>query len=477
MFRGGCGFVSRCFIGRAVGQPNGTSGRTYGLQAARCPRLDRCLKYPYGARDHAESRLGGALLSRLKIVGFKSLKEVEVSLPRLSVLFGPNAAGKSNFLDAIQALSRLATSRTISEALGAPLRGNPLEMFSFPEGGLPELIGRKDAQFSFEADLTVKNTVYRYSVTVQVEPRSGSLSVSNEYLSSLHRRTGEPMGTPRVETVGESIYIRSRQGRPRKEGLYQNHTKLSDTRLVASEFSAINICRSELANWRVYYLDPRVSMRVPQPPSEVDDVGILGEHISPFLFRLKTRNMAAFKQVRRTLNALIPSVEDIRVELDERRGLLDIVLVQHGKEFSSRLVSEGTLRVLALCCIAVNPWAGSLVALEEPENGVHPSRIQLVAKLINSMATTSRQVIVTSHSPLFCSTIHAESPSKRDSRREIALLSARTAGDDTKIENVHISGDLFRAHEIGDRMDDPLEQRALNRLLMSDEYSSRNHAR
>jgi len=203
-------------------------------------------------------------------------------------------------------------------------------------------------------------------------------------------------------------------------------------------------------------------MRIPQPPSEVDDVGILGENIAPFLFRLKNRSPQAFKQVRRTLSALIPSVNDIRVDLDERRGLLDIVLVQHSKEFSSRLVSEGTLRVLALCCIAVNPWTGSLVALEEPENGVHPSRIQLVAKLINSMATANRQVIVTSHSPLFCSSIHEENLNNK----QFALLSAGTILDDTKIENVSITGSLFRGHEIDIRLQDPLEKQALERLMM-----------
>jgi ABC-type transporter Mla maintaining outer membrane lipid asymmetry ATPase subunit MlaF len=61
------------------------------------------------------------------------------------------------------------------------------------------------------------------------------------------------------------------------------------------------------------------------------------------------------------------------------------------------------LRVLALACVAVNPWGGSLVAFEEPENGVHPRRIELIAKLLASMAFDSqRQVVVATHSPLFC---------------------------------------------------------------------------
>jgi hypothetical protein len=59
------------------------------------------------------------------------------------------------------------------------------------------------------------------------------------------------------------------------------------------------------------------------------------------------------------------------------------------------------LRVLALCAIAVNPWNGPLSAFEEPENGVHPRRLELIADLLTSLALEQgRQLVVTSHSPL-----------------------------------------------------------------------------
>ena len=51
------------------------------------------------------------MLKRIRIQGYKSLEDVEVSLSQLVVLFGPNAAGKSNLLDALQLLSKLGTSR------------------------------------------------------------------------------------------------------------------------------------------------------------------------------------------------------------------------------------------------------------------------------------------------------------------------------------------------------------------------------
>jgi len=66
------------------------------------------------------------MIKRIKIEGYKSLAEVEVNLKPLSLLFGPNAAGKSNFLDALQLLSRTASSRTLKEAFAPPTGGHRL---------------------------------------------------------------------------------------------------------------------------------------------------------------------------------------------------------------------------------------------------------------------------------------------------------------------------------------------------------------
>jgi hypothetical protein len=75
------------------------------------------------------------MLKRLHVEGFKSLVNVEVEFPALTVLFGPNAVGKSNLLDALLVLSRLATERTLADALSGPVRGYFVECFTFPEGG------------------------------------------------------------------------------------------------------------------------------------------------------------------------------------------------------------------------------------------------------------------------------------------------------------------------------------------------------
>lgn len=71
------------------------------------------------------------MLNRIGIRGYKSLRDVEVRLRPLSVLFGPNAAGKSNFLDVLQLLSKIVSCRTLKDAFEPPYRGKPWSPFLF----------------------------------------------------------------------------------------------------------------------------------------------------------------------------------------------------------------------------------------------------------------------------------------------------------------------------------------------------------
>ena len=77
------------------------------------------------------------MIKRIHIKNYKSLREVEVSLKPLSVLFGPNAAGKSNFIDSLQLLSRIVNSETLGKAFDPPYRGKPSESFSFTPDNYP----------------------------------------------------------------------------------------------------------------------------------------------------------------------------------------------------------------------------------------------------------------------------------------------------------------------------------------------------
>lgn len=284
------------------------------------------------------------MLRQLDVAGFKSIRDLTLSFNNFTVFFGPNSVGKSNILDAIQVLSRLATERTIDDALTGPVRGTPLEVFSFPSGGLKELLSTESCSFSLKAiidrDDRTKQS-YKYCVEVAILPRTGRLSVKNESLETLNRKSGQPKGKPRIRTEGDQLVIPSGQGRPKIEPLHQNHTKLSDERYSGNQYYAIEQCRREMAGWEIYYFDPREAMRRSTTPSQVINIGRLGENLAPFLYRLKNEDEKRFRILQRTITSVIPSIGNVDVALDARQGTLDVLVTQGGIEYSARVMSEG----------------------------------------------------------------------------------------------------------------------------------------
>ena len=232
------------------------------------------------------------MLKRIHIRGYKSLEDVEVSLSQLVVLFGPNAAGKSNFLDALQLLSKLGTSRTLKEAFDPPYRGKPLESFTIGDGGIRGLLEQESLRFSIEADLSLSDAVIdavnrqiremrrpsgenglsegtrgpapvrerelRYRIEVEMLPQSGVLRVTDEYLAALNAN-GEPTGKrkPFIEGQGEKIHLRLEgQAHPTYYDRYLDHSILSMPH-YPPHYPHLVAARRELENWLFFYFEPR----------------------------------------------------------------------------------------------------------------------------------------------------------------------------------------------------------------------------
>jgi predicted ATPase len=205
-------------------------------------------------------------------------------------------------------------------------------------------------------------------------------------------------------------------------------------------------------------------MRQPGSPAPVQDIGTLGDQISSFLYHLRGEDNKRFAAVFRTLRTIIPSVESLDVDLDDRRGTLDILVRQSGIDFSSRIVSEGTLRVLALSALAVNPWSGSLLAFEEPENGVHPRRLELIAELLLSLCVQQeRQILVTTHSPLFASIMLRRS---REDPTLVRLFQVRQGLEGTSVKPLDPKNPLFDDQEIARALASDSEDAVFEGLLM-----------
>jgi predicted ATPase len=244
---------------------------------------------------------------------------------------------------------------------------------------------------------------------VAIDPQSGRLSVQDERLEDLtanhkpRRRNPclEKMARERDGIISDVLAIR-RHGSPShpyEESVGLPHTVVSNRQFTgADRYPLFDQLHQEIGSWRILYLDPIKSMRDPQPPRDVNDIGSRGEWLVPYLHRLKHQQPQAFDAVKRVIAMAIPSITGLRTELNEMRGELELSVQMDGLWLPTRVVSEGTLRLLALCAMASNPYQKGLVAFEEPENGIHPRRIEVVTRLL-ARASRNQQVIVTTHSP------------------------------------------------------------------------------
>ena len=412
------------------------------------------------------------MLKRLRVKGYKSLAAVDLELAPLTLLFGPNAAGKSNFLDALQLLSKIAASRTLREAFEAPYRGKPLESFAIGEKGIPGLLAQERLAFSIEADFELSDAVVaavnrqiqemrrpggdgrpgekgnapgrvrerylRYRVEVEMLPRSGILLMADEYLAALNAR-GQPAGNrnPFISRQDDKIRLRLEgQAHPTDYDRYLDHSILSMPH-YPPHYPHLTAARRELESWLFFYFEPRERMRAAGPVKEVRHIGLMGEELAAFLNTLQARQPQQFQAVERALHTVMPNVDGIEVAVSSL-GEVELFLRENGVSIPARVLSEGTLRMLGLLALTGADEPPSLVGFEEPENGVHPGRIRLIAELLRAgSARGATQYIVTTHSPLLPDLLPDES-----------LFAVRRADRATLIDPFTTWGPLARSQDI-----------------------------
>ena len=150
-------------------------------------------------------------------------------------------------------------------------------------------------------------------------------------------------------------------------------------------------------------------MRLPNPVKEVHQIGLMGEDLAAFLNTLQGLNRQQFESVEKSLHAMIPSMTGIDVSIN-KLGEVELALREGEKRVSARVLSDGTLRILGLLALIAAKEPPTLIGFEEPENGVHPRRMQRIARFLETrMMLEDIQFIATTHSSLLPDLIPPES--------------------------------------------------------------------
>ena len=241
----------------------------------------------------------------------------------------------------------------------------------------------------------------RYRIEIEILPKSGILRVADEYLASLNKKGDiSRKRRPFLEKVRNRLHLRMEgQAHPTYYERYLDHSILSMP-LYPPHYPHLVAIRQELASWFFFYFEPRERMRAPNAVKEIRHIGLMGEELASFLNTLRALDEPQFKAVEKALRMIIPDVTGIDVSVNEL-GEVELKILEGKTPIPARVLSEGTLRILGLLSLVSAKDPPALLGFEEPENGIHPRRIRMIADLLkNRVATGDTQLIVTTHSPI-----------------------------------------------------------------------------
>ena len=389
----------------------------------------------------------GVVLTRIEVSGFKNLRDVAVDFGPMTVIAGPNGVGKSNLFDAVELLS-LLVQYPYREAFRR-LRSDggqktPLRVLFPPESLAGGHTVRIAAEVTADVDVTPPGQVvprdprsespsvptraerFRYEVAFRVDERDGdtSLILSEERLVSLdddvkYIWTGQvrmPVGTEEggqweewVEDVDVVFVLQdtspSEPGGDSDPVWYRSgfgiRTTLGDSRSGGGGSRAVAAVAAQMRSWRFLSLEPSALRRADDRDEEAD-ITPSGAHLASALYRRAARDGGQIYDA--IINALLPFLEARSLRVVPNGDYLELrARIGDGPELSARSLSDGTLRLIALAALAVLDDGPSLVAIEEPENGLHPAKMGGMVELLRSMTKArdghAGQVLVNTHSP------------------------------------------------------------------------------
>lgn len=381
------------------------------------------------------------MITRLELDGFKTFQDFKLELAPFQVIVGPNGAGKSNLFDALRLLSRLADS-DLRSAFQA-LRGEAGELFTALPDGQPttqmrlavEMLVERQVQDSWGAQADLKHTRLRYELKIARRADEQGLErlyVTHESLAPIRRRddgwfkrhvgkeeawrtplkTGR--GTPFISTGMKegiaTIELHQDGHGGRKASVAEKVERTVLSGVTNTEFPHAFAAREEMRAWRFLQLNPEV-LREPGPMLAQPFVEPDGSNLPSALARMQAEDPLALRDISRDLANLVPGILQVEVEQDQPRNRYIIwAKTQDGRSFSSRVLSDGTLRLLALVALKNDPQHRGTLCFEEPENGVHPFRLKNIVQLLRELATDFsdpeqaneplRQLLVNTHSPV-----------------------------------------------------------------------------
>ena len=299
----------------------------------------------------------------ISVWGFKSIRSVErLLLGRVNVLIGPNGSGKSNFIEVfllLRALSQGQLQNYVGRAGGA---GKILHFGPKTTDSIGIEVGLGGGEYDYQVDL--------------------------------------------VPTDDDSLYPDGEAG-----GFGGNTLET----IMSGSGGPWSQIRENIWRWRLHHFHDAGTTSPMRTTSDINDNRGLradGENLAAFLYFLRKKQEKSYDLIRSTVSLAAPFFDDFQLEpqaLNEDKIRLEWKHKGSDAYFDASSFSDGTLRFIALTTLLVQPASlrPSVIFLDEPELGLHPSAITLLASLVKQAAAET-QVIMATQSPILLDHFEAE---------------------------------------------------------------------
>ena len=289
------------------------------------------------------------MITELVIENFKSIKKIEIELKNINILIGSNGAGKSNFISFFKLLNAITQKK--------------LQYYVGEESGANNILhyGLKYSEY-LKGKIILEEARIPWYYEFKLIPNSeGNLFVAEE---------------------GNSFEKTNDLSMPRR---FENNTAISE--------------------YKVYHFhDTSKTARVKQSFNLYDNENLYEDarNLASFLYKLKETNGIALKKIEKTIKLIAPyfgefilkpnplNPEEIRLAWKEKNNE-DMI-------FNASHFSDGTLRMICLITLFMQPTPPQVIILDEPELGLHPFALTILSDLIKKVADSGIQVIISTQS-------------------------------------------------------------------------------
>lgn len=299
----------------------------------------------------------GVILNKIKIKGYKSIRELDLDLNPINILIGSNGVGKSNFISFLGFINAIYEQR--------------LQSYS-RQSGVDRLLhyGRKQTS-EIEGYLGFGKNAY----SVKLQPTDDDTLFIATEASLFTGRADYPKNNLSESTIKDSTY-------PRNQYL-----------------------KDYIQCYKIYHFHDTEKGSPLRSKAKLEDnrsLAIDGGNLPAFLYALQQKHPKTLKRIEMTIRSVMPYFE----RFDLQPSVLDdsqIALVwteqdNHNRYFDANDLSDGSIRFIALSALLLQPDLPKVIIIDEPELGLHPVAIAKLAGMIKSAADRGCQIIVSTQS-------------------------------------------------------------------------------